>query len=138
MFGNILHLIVHQHRIGIDIFEIISDVRQRVGFDFYVGLNASAVAHFTPIGRVKNLGQRVGYVLNVSPVTVFVVDGLNTSAAGNVVFVSRKFQTPVVRQIYRHLHEPLAIRAGTENHSTVKVLQAAARNLSGTRCAAVD
>ena len=81
---------------------------------------------------MEDVCQRVGDVLGVAAVGVFVVDGLYAPSAGNVILAGCQFEGGVVRQVHRSLYESLAVGACAEDDGTVEVLQAAAGNLAGT------
>lgn len=77
-------------------------------------------------------------MLGVAAVGMLVVDSLDASSAGNVIFRRCQFELSVVRHVKSGLHESLSVGAGTEDNGAVEVLQTAAGNLTCRCRLAVD
>ena len=70
-------------------------------------------------------------MLGVSASCMLVIDGLDAPSAGNVVFVARHLQTPVIGQFDAGLDKSLAVGAGAEDHGSVEILQGSAGDFAG-------
>ena len=117
-------------------------VNQSVHFwegDFYIGSDATTVAHLTAVSRVKHVAQTIGLVLERAVgVAVAVVDFLNQAATWNVVFGDGEFEQTVERQWAGGLHQSLAVGTTADNHGAVEVLECASGDFACRGRPAVD
>ena len=133
MAGYVIHHIVEQHlgRIHAAGRQVVGNVGHRIAAHLHVGGDTAAIAYLTPAMRVEHMCQRVGRALTIGrTLPTVVVDGLDAAPRGYVVFRRGNLHVCVVRQIHRHLHQALSIRARTYNDSAIEVLQRTCRNLA--------
>ena len=79
---------------------------------------------------MEHLGQRIGNMLLIHPLALLVVNGLDTSSAGDVIPASGHLQLRIMGKINRQLHQSLAIGSCTHDDRTVEILQGTTGNLA--------
>ena len=110
----------HRETAGIDRVE--TDVRHY----------AAPVVHFPPGGGLVLPNQRIRHQPHAAVVVaVRIIDRLDTTAAGNVIFRGSHFQESVVPQRTRSLHQSFAERPLSDQHGTVEILQRSRHDLGG-------
>ena len=125
MFLSVFCSPVEEHII---VAQVEHHVCHRVVLDFNVGLDASTVSHFATTNGVEHVGEAVGHLARLAITLQLVVDGLDAASTWNIVFAGGEFQTTVVRQFARRLHESLSVCTSTNHHGTVQILQRTAHN----------
>ena len=124
-------LLVFRSPVGqhIVVAQVEHHVCHRVVLDFNVGFDASTVSHLATANGVEHVGEAVGHLARLAITLQLVVDGLYAPSARNIVFTGSEFQTSVVRQFARRLHESLAVSPCANDNSTVQVLKRTTQNL---------
>ena len=131
MLDAVLGGVIKNHII---IQQIEHDIGETLRLDFHIGTDTAAVAHLTSRCRVKYSSQAVGDACHRTVGIAFgIIDGLNTTSAGNVIFGSCYLHATIIREFTRHLHQAFSIGAVTHNHSAVEVLQRTGNDF-GSRC----
>ena len=57
--------------------------------------------------------------LNISPLVASVVNGLNASATGDVIFIGSEFENTIVGHFQCHLYQSFSVSARTHNYGAV-------------------
>ena len=119
MLGHIVELIVQHHLCRVEISQIGNKVGHGVGFQLHVGLDATTVAHLSAITGIEHLRQRVRDMLTIASTTLLVVNRLDTTATGNIVFRGGHLQVGVVGHVKRYLYQSLPVCTRTYYNCTV-------------------
>ena len=106
---------------------------------FHVREHAAPFQHGSAIGRVKRVERGVGSRVDFAVfVAVAVIQALNASSAGRVVFGDRHLHPGAIGQFDGFLNEPFAKRFLTNHHCPVQILQGAGDNFAGRRGPPID
>ena len=113
MGSHIVCLIVEHHFRRVHTVEIEGDVGQGVGFDFQVGHDAASIPHLPSVAGMEHVCEAVGNALGIAPSGMFIVDGLHTASAGDVILARGDLHIAVIGQVEGSLHQSLPVRART-------------------------
>ena len=121
MLDTILGSIIKNHII---IKQIKHNVWEIFNFHLHIRTNTATITHFTSGCCMEYIGQAVRSTGHrpVS-ITFSIINSLNASSAGNIIFCSSYFHATVIRQFTRNLYQPFTIRTASYHNSPIKVLQ---------------
>ena len=116
-------------------YQIEKNIRQFLLLDFDVRHHSSPITNFTTGCRMEHGSQTIGdSTYTAIFIAVFIVDGLHTASAGNVILGSSKLHYSSIRQWASGLHQSFSKRTATYNHSTVEILESSGKDFgSGSR-----
>ena len=104
----------------------------------HIGHHATTVVDLTTALRCELADQRIGHIIDRAIlVAMCVVDGLNTAAAGHIVFCGCDLQVVAIAHRAGRLDQTLAERAATHQHRAIHILQRARHDLGRRSRAAI-